>query len=156
MNDRKPPTSLDKPPPGDDHAGIPTRVTRLEVMVEEVILRLDKLDRGLEKLNDKIDANQEKFNGRLDAIQRNFSDRLDATQKNFGDRLDATQKNFSDRLDATQKNFNDRLDASNEAMTRRLDALNSRFDKIYYLIFALMSALIAGVLGLLAKVLGVF
>ena len=55
MNDHEPPTSLDKPPPGDDHANIPARVTRLEVMVEEVIGRLDKLDTKVDRLDKKVD-----------------------------------------------------------------------------------------------------
>jgi hypothetical protein len=93
MSDHEPPTSLDKPPPGDDHASIPTRVTRLEVLVYEVILRLDKLDTKVDRLADKIDAVQQE--------------------------------------------------------------MNKRFNKIYFMIFAVLTALISGLLGLLAKVLGV-
>ena len=92
MSDHEPPTSLDKSPPGDDHAGIPTRVTKLEVLVYEVILRLDKLDTKVDHLADKIDAVQHE--------------------------------------------------------------LNKRFNKIYFMIFTVLTVLISGLLGLLARVLG--
>jgi len=66
MSDHEPPTSLDKPPPGDDHAGIPTRVAKLEVRVDELILRLDRLETKVDRMDQKIDAGLQKLNDRFD------------------------------------------------------------------------------------------
>jgi hypothetical protein len=56
MSDHEPPTSLDKPPPGDDHASVVMRVVRLEIIVEEIVKRLDRMESRFEARFDRLDA----------------------------------------------------------------------------------------------------
>ena len=48
------------------------------------------------------------------------------------------------------------MDANRDAMDRAFDAMNTRFDRFYYLLFTVLLAFAGGLLGLLAKMLGVF
>jgi hypothetical protein len=138
MNDHKPPTSLDKPPPGDDHANIPMRVTRLEVMVDEVTLGLAKLDAKVDRLDHKIDVGLEKLN-----------DKIDTGLEKLNDKIDAGLEKLNDKIDAGLEKLNDKIDASHQELVRY-------FNKIYYMIFMFLTAIIGGLLALLAKVIGVF
>ncbi len=177
MSDHEPPTSLDKPLPGDDHADIPMRVAKLEVMVEGVILRLDKLDAkidrldhkldaGLEKLNDKIDLGLEKLNEKIDLGLEKLNDKIDLGLEKLNDKIDAGLEKLNDKIDAGLEKLNDKvshdisklndkIDANREATFKQFEALNARFDRFYHLLFMFLTAMIAGLLGLLAKVLGV-
>lgn len=95
--------------------------------MDDVILRLDKLDRKVDRLDQKLDHGLEKLN----------------------DKIDAGNKALNDKIDAGVKALNDKIDMNHLE-------LNRSFNKIYTLIFMFLTALIGGLLALLAKVIGVF
>ncbi len=155
MSDHEPPTSLDKPLPGDDHADIPMRVAKLEVMVEGVILRLDKLDAKVDRLDHKLDAGLEKLNDKIDLGLEKLNDKIDAGLEKLNDKIDAGLEKLNDKISHDISKLNDKIDANREATFKQFEALNGRFDRFYHLLFMFLTAMIAGLLGLLAKVLGV-
>lgn len=69
-------------------------------------------------------------------------DKLDA-------RIDRLDMKLNEKIDRGFENINSRMD-------RSFEAINNRLDRLYYLLFGFLTALIAGLLALLAKVMGVF
>lgn len=76
------------------------------------------------------------------------------------DKLDEKLDHVDRKIDRGLEKLNDKIDKGLERLNSKIDrgfeAINNRFDRLYYLLFGFMTTLIASLLALLAKVMGVF
>jgi len=82
-----------------------------------------------------------------EVIQR--LDRLETKVDRLELKVDIGLEKLNNKFDAGLEKINDKIDAKQQELIRY-------FNKIYYMIFMFLTAIIGGLLGLLAKVLGIF
>ncbi len=97
----------------------PSPVTRNEF--NEVILRLDSLEKDLRALREELVSFKDSVDKRFESVDKRF-EAVNARIDSVHDRIDALRKDVDDRIDA----LNGRFDSFQRSMETRLDLIQDR------------------------------
>ena len=169
MADHLPP--LDSEPRGDEDPAITARVTRLEVVVEEVIARLDRFEQRTEanfrqqaaefqSLRTLIEdhsrewrALREQDNRQWRAELRVLDEKWQAERKADNEKWQAALREIEARRKEDNEKWQALIDSKSEKWR---DALNADRTRQMNFLLGLLTAFLAGVLGLMGRMLHLY
>ncbi|UTY60384.1 Atg14 domain-containing protein [Massilia sp. erpn] len=164
MADHPPPPLLDSPPQGAEDPDINTRLTRVEVVVQDVIGRMDRMQAVMDNGFAEIRTDHRQLRVGFDELRRETTAALESQRKDMLAALEAQRKDMTSALDAQRKEMTAALDSQRREVSAAIDVqrkeVTAAIDKIrddnlsaMRLTFTTMAGIL---LALLGKVLNIY
>ena len=86
------------------------RVTRLEVVTENINSTLMRLERKIDGLDKKIDEVEHRLNKKIDEVEHRLNKKIDEVEKNLNDEINEVEEVIHKRIDRIEIKL-DKLDS---------------------------------------------
>ncbi|WP_150119080.1 hypothetical protein [Massilia sp. NR 4-1] len=122
MADHPPPPLLDSPAQGAEDPDINTRLTRVEVVVQDVIGRMDRMQAAMDNGFAEIRTDHRQLRVGFDELRRETTAALETQRKDMTLALETQRKDMLAALEAQRKDMTSALDAQRKEMSTALDS----------------------------------
>ena len=127
-----------------EHEG---RIARLEGIVEQIDVRLGRIETKVDTNREVLDATRVALEGKIDAN----NDKIDATRVALEAQIAANREALEAQIAANREALEAQIAANREALDATREALDSKIDRLYRWVIPLQITTIIAIAGLAFK-----
>jgi hypothetical protein len=108
-----------------------SRITRSEVIIENINQTLQDLRSGFDALN-------RKFDNKFDGLERKLDNKIDALEHKFDTKIDSLEHKFDTKIDSLEHKFDTKIDSLDRKFDHKFDYMNHKTDSNFKWLLTIM------------------